>query len=157
MTPVPYFWAVGVVLAAIWLAQHGPLAQQAAREAAQNTAHAPEQGSGGGDTIPTPKPVFGSYAYNYNENPSPDQASPYGGVTDNTSTGPDVAAAGSYTSSGGAVPARLTGSGGGGVVTPPPAIQPGMLQNITGGYTGGYVPYAPAPTSTGAGGSTRVL
>jgi hypothetical protein len=107
-----YFGGVGAVLAAIWVAQHGPLAKAAAKNAAAGGPGGPKSGDGGGGmvgvpvdnpaagrssptgVVTTPDAAFGSYQYNYNEQASQDAASAYGGVTDSSPQLPEGSVAG---------------------------------------------------------------
>jgi hypothetical protein len=80
---VLYFGATAAVLAFIWLAQGG---------GAIDKAPGQHEGGPGGDKrkpgggAAPPPPTESPYSYGLNESPSPDQANPNGGTTDNTST-----------------------------------------------------------------------
>jgi len=93
VVPLAYFGALGAVLAAIWFAQHGGHAAAAGGSGAGGSRSS--DGGGGFEPIQVgadKQASYGSYQYNYGEQPGPDQSNPYGGVTDNatqsTSYGP---------------------------------------------------------------------
>jgi hypothetical protein len=82
-----YFAGVGAVLAAIWVAQRGPLAQAAAARAEAGGGRKRGDDSGPEGILPDKQSAaYGSYQYNYGEQSGPDAASPYGGATDNSAS-----------------------------------------------------------------------